>query len=159
MKKITIMSLFLAFSVLMIQSCKKKEAACSNIGTAVNIGSTVGGAFNVGVSPFLKCTFDDQTYQQYYDNLNFDNTTLNFSCSSPYTHEASSWGYSTVIGAIMDVGEQSCPSLISGTPSSATYVAYVEGHGYICNYVDGHSVKFTAGKYSGGSVTVNYIWQ
>ncbi|HEX7414205.1 MAG TPA: hypothetical protein VF411_09180 [Bacteroidia bacterium] len=160
-KTIFIGSLFFAVVGITISyGCKKKTTACSTTGTSVNIGSTGGGGFSQNVSSTLQCTYTlsynpTQTVT-YNDVLSFDNTTLNFTCSgSPTTSTAACAG---VGGTIMDVGAQTCLSNVSGNPTANT-VAYTNGHGYIAKYPDGHTLKFIAGTYASGSVSVSYLFQ
>lgn len=145
--KTQILSIMLLAAVLLFSTCKDEDddEPCKVIGTTVNIGSTTGGHHFTDVNT----NSPEYTFRVY-----FNNTNLNFSVYKIFTNGAPS-----ILGKIMDTGHQTCLDFATPSTPSASEVAYIEGRGYYGVYDTGATVKFIAKKYSGGSVTISYIFQ
>jgi hypothetical protein len=135
---------FLMICMMVMDSCTKQNTTpaapvCTNTGTSVNIGSSVGSVFAASVGHV----------NSLYYTIYFNNTNLNF-----YIADSNQ-----VNGTILDVGQQSCLDFsYSGTPI-ANAVAYKKGEGYVGLFKDGHIVKFNAISYSGGIALIEYVFQ
>ena len=146
----TIFSVVLLSLTGLFYGCKKSSnsASCNVTGTTVNIGNANGGTYGISfLNPIPG--IDDNS-----DWLSFDNTNLNFFTSgfACYTCNGSN-------GYIVDAGNQSCLNFSdSVSTSSPQLVAYVEGHGYEGKFPDGQKIKFIAGEYANGIVTITYIF-
>jgi hypothetical protein len=130
--------------LLIMDGCTKQNSTpavptCATNGTSVNIGTSAGSTYATSVGLVASI----------YDNISFNNTNLDFSVVDS----------NNAIGAIMDVGQQSCLDFsYSGTPS-ANVVAYKKGEGYVGLFKNGHIVKFITLSYSGGIALIEYVFQ
>lgn len=141
----TLVCPLLMICLITMDSCTKQNAAappvptCTDNGTSVNIGSSVGSVFAASVG----------RVNSLYYTIYFNNTNLNFYIAD--SNQAN--------GTILDVGQQSCLDFsYSGTPI-ANVVAYKKGEGYVGVFKDGHIVKFIAKSYSGGIALIEYVFQ
>lgn len=134
----------LIIGMMVTGSCTKQNTTppaptCTNPGTSVNIGSSVGSVFAATVGHV----------NSLYYTIYFNNTNLNFYIAD--NNQAT--------GTILDVGQQSCLDFsYSGTPIAGV-VAYKKGEGYVGVFKDGHIVKFIAKSYSGGIALIAYVFQ
>jgi len=130
--------------VVIVSSCTKtnnsnstNSTSCKTTGTTANIGGSNGSTYGFNVSS----PSDEQ--------IQFDNINGNFNIQNT---SLGTVGY----GTIMDVGPQSCLDFTySGTPTAKT-VAEIDGHGYVGIFLDGHIIKFIAGTYNQGIISVTY---
>jgi len=130
--------IILSFTVLVaiiFPSCKKTSSSCATSGTVVNIGNPAGGGYSETVSTGYL--------------IGFDNVTLDFIIIQPGSAD----------GSITDVGGEGCLTFSDSVTTTAASAVYAPGHGYVGKYQDGHIVKFIAGAFNGGIVTINYIFQ
>lgn len=129
---------------ILVSSCSKSNnsssnntsTACTVTGTTVNIGTAKGNGYSFFVGNSGDC-------------IGFDNTTLNFSICLPVA--PGPYG-------LVDVGPQACLNF-SDTVITADACAYIQGDGYEGLCADGHIIKFIAGGYNNGIVTVTYVYK
>ena len=149
-----------------ISSCTKSHPGsttttttvnCPNPGTFVNIGSNAEKGFTqttiMNVPGCEICVTSSGTHN---DAIGFDNTKLNFSISDNWN---SCGCAGAVPGIIWDNGPANCPNFAYSGTHANQVVAYVQGHGYVGIFADGHVIKFTTGGITNGTVQIDYIWQ
>jgi hypothetical protein len=132
-------------AVLALTACS--TTPCADMGTTVNIGSTVGGNACQTIGTAAGSSYPECASVGH--QVCFDNTNLNFEVMCGYTP-----------GRIADVGEQTCAGNVSGNAGTATVVAQQAGHGYVGTFPDGRTVRFVSSAYvTAGSISISYIFE